>query len=189
MKHFSIILFLLFSSVCFAQNNVGFGTSGDILIGYKDKVTTTSIGYDFGYKFIPSLYIGVGPMVSGSFGNGDSSFSGGAYGKVRFTVPLDFNALPFIDGRVGYAYSFSASSGNMFYGAGLGIRFARNFCIGIYCNMSKSSWDVEESYIQRYEKKYNVIDKKYYTVPVYGRRTVKESKMNYIPSLLFSVMF
>lgn len=128
-------------------------------------------------------------MVNGSFGNGNSYFSGGAYGKVRFTVPLDFNVLPFVDGRVGYAYNFTESSGDMFYGTGLGIRFAEKFCIGIYCHIAKSSWEIEESYIKGYEKRYNKVDKKYYNVPIYGKRTVKESKLDYIPSLLFSVIF
>lgn len=188
-------LFVLLSVFCislsdaFSQEETGFSTSGDFMVGYKEKTVSTTIGYDFGYKILPSLYIGVGPMVGGSFGNGSSDFSGGGYGKLRFTAPIDFSIRPFIDARVGYSYSFSNSKGNVIYGAGLGVRLSDRFSVGIYCNMTKSGWEEEESYIKSYEKRYNKIDKKYYKVPIYGKRTIEKNKMNYIPSLLLSVSF
>ena len=39
------------------------------------------------------------------------------------------------------------------------------------------------------KKRYNKVDKKYYNVPVYGKKTVENSKTNYVPSLLLSVNF
>lgn len=32
-----------------AQKKVGFSTSSDLLLGYKDKIFSATIGYDFGY--------------------------------------------------------------------------------------------------------------------------------------------
>lgn len=191
MKRISTLLLMCLFSLSFAmaQDETGFGTSADFMIGYKEKTVSTMIGYDFGYKVIPSLYIGAGPMVGASFGNGSSAFSGGGYGKLRFTVPIDFSIRPFVDARAGYSYSFSDSKGNMIYGTGLGVRFSDRFCLGIYCNITKSSWEEQESYISGYEKRYNKVDKKYHSVPVYGKRTVNKSKTNYIPSLLLSINF
>lgn len=189
-KLFVLFVFCLSTSMMsFAQDQTGFGTSGDVLVGYKDKVVSTLLGYDFGYRVIPSLYIGAGPMVSGSFGNGGSSFGGGGYGKVRFTVPLDYNILPVIDGRIGYSYDFNLKDGDMFYGVGFGLRFSERFLAGIYCNISKSTTISEETVITGYEKRYNRIDKKYYNVPIYGKREVKDSKNIFIPALLFSIQF
>lgn len=183
------MMYLMGISTIVAQDETGFGTSGDFLVGYKEKTFSTTIGYDFGYRIIPSLYVGVGPMVGASFGDGDSQFAGGGYGKVRFTVPLSFEAKPFVDGRVGYSYSFSDSKGDMFYGAGLGMRFAERFCIGIYCILTYSKSVTSESYIKGYEKRYNPIDKKYHNVPKYGTREVENKESIYTPTLLFSIDF
>ena len=172
-----------------AQDEAGFGTSGDFLVGYKDKTFSTTIGYDFGCRIIPNLYVGVGPMVGASFGNGDSKFAGGGYGKIRFTVPLNLDTKPFVDGRVGYSYSFSDSKGDMFYGAGLGMRFAERYCIGLYCILTYSKTMTTESYIKGYEKRYNPIDKKYHQVAMYGTREIENKKSIYTPTLLFSVDF
>lgn len=185
----SFLICLMSISTVVAQDEAGWGTSGDLLVGYKEKTFSTTIGYDFGYRVIPNLYVGVGPMVSASFGNGDSSFAGGGYGKVRFTVPLSFEAKPFVDGRVGYSYSFSNSNGDMFYGAGLGLRFAERFCIGLYCLLTYYKTTTTESYIKGYERRYNRVDKKYYNVPQYGKREVENSKSIYTPTLLLSFDF
>ena len=191
MKRIFTLLLAIFISLSFAiaQDKTGFGTSGDFMVGYKEKTVITTIGYDFGYSVISGLYIGAGPMAVGAFGNGSSEFSGGGYGKLRFTVPLDFSIRPFVDARAGYVYSFSSSNGNMIYGTGLGVRFSDRFSLGLDCNITKSSWDEEKSYISHYEKRYNKVDKKYYNVPVYGKKTVENSKTNYVPSLLLSVNF
>ena len=60
-----------------AQSETGFATSGDVMVGYKDKVVNTILSYDFGYRFLPGLYVGAGPMAAGGFGQGKSNFSAG----------------------------------------------------------------------------------------------------------------
>ncbi|MBQ2886806.1 MAG: hypothetical protein IJE43_24080 [Alphaproteobacteria bacterium] len=172
-----------------AQSETGFATSGDVMVGYKDKVVNTILSYDFGYRFLPGLYVGAGPMAAGGFGQGKSNFSAGGYGKVRYILPMEFSVKPFVDGRVGYAHSFEEKTGAMFYGAGLGVNLGKRFCVAVYCHMPKTVTISEERYIKGYEKKYNPIDKKTYNVPVYGTREVKNSKLQFIPALLISMQF
>lgn len=185
----AITLFMLTINSINAQSETGFATSGDIMIGYKSKIVQTTLGYDFGYRVLPGLYIGAGPMAAVGFGNGNASFSAGGYGKVRYTLPIEFNIKPFIDGRAGYAHNFETKSGGLFYGAGLGLNISEHFCIGIICHMPKSSEITKERYIVKYEKKYNPIDKKTYNVPIYGTREVKNSKLQFVPALLVSMQF
>lgn len=191
MKRLFVILVacLAITSSIMAQEETGFGTSADLLIGYKNKTAQTILGYDFGYKLIPGLYLGAGPMVSASFGGAGSSFGGGGYGKIRFTIPLDYSVLPFIDGRVGYGYDFTSKTGGLLYAAGLGVRFNEYFYIGINCNISSSTSTSPETYIKGYEKRYNRVDKKYYNVPLYGKRNVDTKNTEFVPTLLFSVQF
>lgn len=172
-----------------AQSEKGFATSGDVMVGYKDKFVQTTLGYDFGYHFLPGLYVGAGPMASGAFGQGKSFFSAGGYGKVRYILPLEFSVKPFVDGRAGYAYNFNEKTGAMFYGAGLGVNIGKYLCVGVYCYMPNKVEMSEERYVKRYDKKYNPIDKKTYNVPVYGTREVKNKKLEFVPSLLVSVQF
>lgn len=172
-----------------AQSERGFATSGDVMVGYKDKVVQTTLSYDFGYRFLPGLYVGAGPMAAGGFGQGKSNFSAGGYGKVRYILPLEFSVKPFIDGRVGYAHNFEEKTGVIFYGAGLGVNIGKRFCVAVYCHMPKAVTMSEERYVKRYDKKYNPIDKKTYTVPVYGTREVKNSKLQFVPALLVSMQF
>mgnify|MGYP003301462774 CR=1 FL=1 len=172
-----------------AQSEKGFATSGDVMVGYKGKMVQTTLGYDFGCRFLPGLYVGAGPMAAGAFGQGKSNFSAGGYGKVRYILPLEFSVKPFVDGRAGYAYSFEGNTGAMFYGAGLGVNIGKRFCVAVYCHMPKSTEVLEERYIKRYEKKYNPVDKKTYNVPIYGTREVKNGKIQFVPALLVSMQF
>ena len=67
-----------------AQSEKGFATSGDVMVGYKGKMVQTTLGYDFGYRFLPGLYVGAGPMAAGAFGQGKSNFSAGHVFKYAF---------------------------------------------------------------------------------------------------------
>lgn len=188
-KLFALFVMCLWIISVRAQDKTGYAFSGDVIAGYKNKIISTTLGYDFGYKIIPSLYVGIGPMVGASFGDGDSNFEGGGYGKVRFVVPINAELKPFVDARVGYAYSFSESSGDMFYGAGLGIRFAERYSLGIYCNLTYSSTFTYEKYIKGYDRWKDPVSKKYINIPLYGTKEVKHKKSIYTPAILFSVSF
>ena len=192
MKKVFIMVGVLFlgMSAARAQKQTGFAMSADLLLGYKDKNFTTTIGYDFGYKPLRCLYIGAGPLVGGVFGNGSSGFSVGGYGKLRFALPLkEDRVAPFVDVRGGYAYSLTNSSGDPIYGAGLGVRFARKYSVGIYCNINTYEVVTQESYISGYNRRKNPLTGKYQNFPVYSKRNVSNTKTNYTPSLLFSIDF
>lgn len=126
-------------------------------------------------------------MVSGSFGNGNSVFGAGGYGKIRYCVPLRFEARPFIEARTGYSYSFSNNLGDMVYGVGLGIRLADKYSVGIYCSISSSGYTTQESYISGYER-VNIAGK-YYDRPIWKKRDITHSDTYYTPALLFSLDF
>lgn len=186
MKRIIAFVAVLFAGISFAaaQDETGFGMSTDLTVGYKDKVVSTTLGYDFGYKFIPSLYVGVGPMVGGSFGDGASSFSAGGYGKVRYTVPLNSSVKPFVDGRVGYSYDLTNSAGGMVYGFGLGVHFAERFNIGVYCDVGSTTE------IETYKSKVKSdvkINGKYHYITV--TKTREKDKTTFTPALLFSMEF
>ncbi|NDV64160.1 hypothetical protein [Bacteroides sp. 224] len=190
MKKLTLFLLacVLSTSISLAQKSTGFSTSSDLLIGYKDDIVTTTIGYDFGYKIIPDLYFGVGPMVSASFGEGEN-FSAGGYGKVRYTVPLNTTIRPFIDARAGYSHSFSIKSGDMMYGAGLGVRIGKKFGVGICVNISTTSTTTKETYKSGTERVYSNALKKWVDKAVYSKRDIKKSKTNYTPALFCSFEF
>jgi len=125
---------LFMSTFSFAQKN-GFAMSSDLKLGYKDKVFSTTLGYDIGYKFKDMLYFGVGPVVGVSTGNDVTAFSAGGYGKVRFTIPLRAEIKPFVQGNCGYVYNFKSEKGGMSYGAGAGVKF-KNVLVGVYCDIA-----------------------------------------------------
>lgn len=174
MKRFFTFIAVLFAGISFAvadDDETGFAMSTDLTVGYKDKVVSTTLGYDFGYKFIPGLYVGAGPIVGGSFGNGSSAFSVGGYGKVRYAVPLKSSVKPFVDGRVGYSYDLTNSAGGMLYAFGLGVHFAERFNFGVLCNVAKTT-EVEVSYTKKGKMK-----------------TTETDKTTFTPGLLFSIEF
>lgn len=184
MKKSLVLLLMccLFIPIMKAQET-GFGTTGDVMVGYKDKIVSTTLGYDLGYKFIPNLYIGAGPMVSGSFGNGGSEFSVGGYGKIRYVIPLSSTVKPFVDGRVGYAYNLTSSAGDMIYGFGLGIHFSERFNIGVYCHVGNTI-EMEE---YTYYKTYTTPGGHKGRIPITGTR--EKNKATFTPALMFSVDF
>lgn len=172
-----------------AQKETGFAMSADLMIGYQSKTATAVIGYDFGYKPLNWLYVGAGPMVGASFGSGNSAFSAGGYGKVRVHAPLKQDKItPFLDIRGGYSYSVSNSAGNPLYGAGLGVRFARKYSVGIYCNISTTKYMDKEKYT-KYERRKNPMTGKYQMYPYTATRDVERKETNYTPALLFSIDF
>lgn len=190
MKKLFLLAGLLgcFSSVR-AQKETGFAMSADLLLGYQSKTATAVIGYDFGYKPVRWLYIGAGPMVGASFGSGSSAFSAGGYGKIRFVAPLKQDKIaPFVDVRGGYSYGFSISSGNPIYGAGLGVRFARKYSVGLYCNISTSEYVEQETYTAYHTKK-NPMTGKYQQYSYKATRDVTRKETNYTPALLLSIDF
>jgi len=128
----AICLFISISS--YAQNS-GFATSSDLKLGYKDKVFSTYLGYDLGYKFKDMLYLGAGPIAGVSTGNDVTAFSAGGYGKIRFTIPLRTEIKPFVQGNCGYLYNFKSEKGGMIYGAGAGVKF-KKLVVGLYCDIS-----------------------------------------------------
>ena len=121
----------------YAQTS-GFASSTDLRLSYKDKVFSTSLGYDLGYKFKDMIYLGAGPMVGFSTGNSISAFSGGGYGKLRFTVPIRSEIKPFIQGNCGYTYNFKSEKGDMFYGGAAGLKF-KNVVVGVYCDIATNT--------------------------------------------------
>lgn len=179
---------VLFAGISFvaAQDETGFGMSSDLTVGYKDKVVSTTLGYDFGYKFIPGLYVGAGPVVGGSFGNGSSTFSVGGYGKVRYTLPLDSSVRPFVDGRVGYSYDLTNSAGGMLYGFGLGIHFAEKFKVGVYCFID-SATEMEEYTYKTSFTTGSGRNKKTHYIKHTGTKEV--DKTTFTPALLLSMEF
>lgn len=188
MKRILTLFVVLIASISIAtaQNETGFGMSADLTVGYKDKVASTTLGYDFGYKFLPGLYVGVGPMVGGSFGNGSSVFSAGGYGKLRYTIPLASSVKPFVDGRAGYSYDLTNSAGDMVYGFGLGVHFAEKFKVGVYCWVG-SSTEMEE-YTER--KSYTIGTGRNKTRHYYNSTGTREKdKTTFTPALLFSMDF
>lgn len=173
----------------FAQKQTGFKMSSDIFVGYSDKQATTMLGYDVGYKPLRYLYIGAGPLISGSFGSGKSNFSAGGYAKIRVTAPLKNDRIvPFIDFRGGYSYSFSNSNGGGIYGVGVGLRFSKKFFVGLFCNMNTTKTETQKKYISGYT---TVVwpDGSRHQKPIYKKKTVTDSKTHYIPSLMFGIEF
>ncbi|MBQ2839080.1 MAG: hypothetical protein IJE73_05515 [Muribaculaceae bacterium] len=178
------IISILSFNVVLAQEEKGFSTSADVIIGYSEKTFSTILGYDFGYKFMPDLYIGAGPMVGGSFGSGQSSFAAGAYAKVRYDIPIRFSVKPFVDGRVGYNYNISNEAGGMIYGFGLGVGIAKNIKVGLYCFVGTKQETETYTYYKTHTSPYTG---KVFTTKHTGTKTV--DKANFIPALLFSVDF
>lgn len=132
-----------------AQHRSGFASGADLMLGYSDKVFSTSLGYDLGYKWKNILYLGVGPTAGYSTGNGVSAFSAGGYGKLRVTVPIKSDIKPFVEGRTGYSYDFKSENGGMFYGAGAGAKFHK-MVIGVYVSISSTTTETSHttSYFQ-----------------------------------------
>lgn len=187
-----LVYLFVFISLVFCGNKTyaqkdddkGFAMSLDLLEGYKDKCFSTSVGYDFGYRFIPGLYVGAGPMAAFSYGQGQSAFLVGGYTKVRYIVPIKFTIKPFADVRVGYSYNFKMEKGGMDYGFGLGATLTKNIRLGFYCNIGRRSEIETYKYTKTHKSPYTG---KIYTTTHTGTRTVE--KPNFVPSLLFSVDF
>ena len=128
-----------------AQDESGFASGTDLMLGYSEKVFSTSLGYDLGYKWRSLVYLGVGPVAGFSTGNGQSNFSGGGYGKLRITIPIKTEIKPFVEGRTGYSYNFKNENGAMFYGAGAGVKFNK-MVIGVYVGISSTTTETKETY-------------------------------------------
>lgn len=146
MKRIFLSIFILFAGL--TVKAADFGTSADFMASYKDKIVGMTLGYDFGYHFFnETLYAGVGPFVGAAFADGYSGFSSGGYVKLRYIVPLNYPVRPFVMGRVGYGYDFKSESGDMFYGFGGGVHFAKHWGVGVYCAVG--SLTTTSSYTER----------------------------------------
>lgn len=136
---------LAIASPVSAQKESGFASGADLMLGYSDKVFSTGLGYDLGYKWKNIAYLGVGPQVGFSTGSGQSNFSGGGYGKLRVTIPIQTEIKPFVEGRTGYSYDFKNEKGKMFYGAGAGVKFNK-MVIGVYVGISSTTTETKSTY-------------------------------------------
>lgn len=118
-----------------ADDDPGFAMSTDLTVGYSKERVSAVLGYDLGYRFNSWLYVGAGPMVASSFGDGSTIFNAGGYGKIRFTLPLEFTVKPYLDLKGGYSYNFDSKNGDALFGGGVGVK-VNKFVIGFYANMS-----------------------------------------------------
>ena len=193
MRLLVAISFLVFNLSASAQG--GLSSGADLRLGYSEKVFTTALGYDLGYKWKDMLYLGAGPMVAFATGHGSSAFSAGGYGKLRFIVPIDYEMKPFAEGRVGYGYNFKAKVGGMLYGAAVGVKY-KKFIIGFYLDISStttSTTKTSTAYSQHSNKRIIGGSKSSYSTPsgvLYtNTTTVDDTEWHYTPSFLIGIEF
>ena len=133
------------TSGAYAQKKSGLAMGTDLRLGYSDKLFTADLGYDLGYKWKNIIYLGVGPDVAISTGSGTTSFLGGGYGKLRFTIPIKTDIKPFLEGRAGYMYNFKTEDGEMNYGAGVGVKF-KKMTIGVFAKIQRLTTETKTTY-------------------------------------------
>ena len=188
---FVAISFLGVSPSVSAQS--GFSSGADLRFGYSEKVFSTALGYDMGYKWKDMLYLGAGPIVGFATGGGSSSFSGGGYWKLRFIVPINYDIKPFLAGRVGYNYNFKSKDGGMLYGAAVGVKL-RQFYVGFYLDISSttiSTTTTTSTYVSHYQRR--KIDGSSYGSPsgttITSTHTDEDTDWHFTPSLLIGIEF
>ena len=178
------------SRVC-AKKESGLASGTDLRLGYSDKVFSANLGYDIGYKWKNMIYLGVGPEVGFSTGNGVSAFSGGGYGKLRFTAPLNTEIKPFIEGRGGYLYNFKLENGDFVYGAGIGAKY-KKIVVGLFLNISTVTTENVVRHSQLVTT-YVRDPKRGTTTPIQhwqtSTSTEEESKTKFTPSFLIGFEF
>lgn len=151
----------------------GFAMSSDLMLGYRNKTVSINLGYDFGYQANRVLYFGAGPQLAVGINEVSTSFSGGVYGKMRATMPVESSVRPMFDLRGGYIYDFDAKKGNPFLGFGLGVNITKRLNVGIQGTIT---WWTE--------KKDTVTGAMYNNT--YKKEEIKKLHLQFTPSIFVS---
>ena len=110
----------------------GFRMCFDYMHGFwDDNRNSDQLAFLFGANVIQGLYVGVGPLFNGGYGNGmDFSCAAGGDFKVRYTAPY-WNVRPYIEYDFRYIYNFDSEKGGIENGIGFGVCFAKKVFLGI----------------------------------------------------------
>ncbi len=126
----------------------GFRMCFDYMHGFwDDNINSDQLAFLFGANVIQGLYVGLGPLFSGGYGNGmDFSYSVGGDFKVRYTAPY-WNVRPYVEYDFRYLYNFDADDGGIENGIGFGVCFSKKIFLGFQYSFYNA--EVAEQKIKR----------------------------------------